>query len=181
MVVRLAWLLRQLKRPQSRATFGLSDLQVASAIAARLEKPSHWGITPLNRPSLVSGYVSARPPYHVDLRPYLEGEVFGFLAPARTSPQIVRPHLKGRIEPKGDGSSTSTLIYRIDQFATALATVVFSAVAVLLIACGLCGHFLGGSEWSDLGLFVALIGVLTAAWPLMSMIRFGWIIRYEQF
>jgi hypothetical protein len=179
MTGRIEWLLRQLKRPESRATFGVSESELASSIAARLEVPSRWSIEPLSHPSLVSGQVSAHPPYEVDLRPYLEGEVFGVLAPARTSPQIVRPHLIGRIDAEGDESSTLT--YRIDQYATALATVVLSAVGLVLIVGGLCGHFLGGTQWGELGLVIAFVGVLTVCWPLSFMTRFVRMIRYEQF
>jgi hypothetical protein len=177
MKARLAWIFRQLRRPQIRAVFAVSDSQLASVIAARLEVPPRWsGMAPSR--SLVSGYVSTRPPYQVDLRPYLEGEVFGFLAPPGTSSQIVRPHLKGSIEADGNGSSA--LIYRVDQFATALATLVFSGAAVVLIIGGLIGHFLGGTQWSELGLVIAFIGALIAGWPVSFMIRFGMVIRYEQ-
>jgi hypothetical protein len=126
----------------------------------------------------VSGYVSTQPPYQVDLRPYLEGEVFGFLAPPGSSSQIVRPHLKGSIEANGNGPSA--LIYRVDRYATALMMLGFSAVAVVLIVGGPIGHFLGGTQWSEVGLAIAFIGALTAGWPFSFMIRFGMMIRYEQ-
>jgi hypothetical protein len=128
MTARDAWLLVQLKRPSKRAAFGMTDRQLASAIAAQLQSSFRVAPTPLNRLSFMLGQVSAQPPYQVDLRPYLEGEVFGPLAPSGASDSIVRPHLRGQIRSEGDGSSPA---FRIDQFATALATIVFSGLAVV--------------------------------------------------
>lgn len=127
----------------------------------------------------MSGQISAQPPYQVDLRPYLEGEVFGPLAPGGASDSIVRPHLRGRITSEEDGSST--LAFRIDQFATALATIILSGMALVLIVVGGCGYLFGGATWKPLGQVLALIGAIIGVWPLMFMTRISVMTRYEEF
>ena len=177
MAERNAWLIEQLKRPMSRAAFGMPDNQLAYAIAGQLRSSFRLAPTPLDSPSFVAGQVSPQPPFRVDVRPYLEGEAFGPLA-GRDSDSIVRPHLKGTIEPMADGSCA--LVFRIDQFATALATILLAALAVVLVLVGGLGHFLGGADWKMLGSVLALIGVIIGVWPLMFLTRIGAMKRYEE-